>query len=383
MAIMESDAQQRQENAQQQFLQRLNAATPRAVVTPALLAINIGVFLVMAALGIRVLGGRPDEYLRFGANFTPLTTGGEWWRLVTCTFVHFGAVHLAINLWALWDTGRLTERLFGNVGFAALYLFAGVAGSSASLLWNQQVIGVGASGAVFGVFGALLAYMTVHRGSIPANVINRLRASSSVFVVYSLLSGFTQAGIDNAAHLGGLVGGFATGLILARPLDPLTRHRRNVQRALLTALLAAVTLPTVAWLTPDTSRVYRQAIALQKEIEVFSAAEKELIAAFQGIVDQSHYGKLSDADALRELRIRILPEWDRVVARLAGAELDSHAPTRKDYELLMRYAVAQRDTIKATADYLETGNPAYERMVGELRNQAQEALALYRKRQQK
>ena len=383
MAIMESDAQQPQADPQQQFPQRLNAATPRAVVTPALLAINIGVFLVMAALGIRVLGGRPDEYLRFGANFAPLTTGGEWWRLLTCTFVHFGVVPLAINMWALWDTGRLTERLFGNVGFTALYLFAGVAGSSASMLWNQQVIGVGASGAVFGVFGALLAYMTVQRDSIPAHVINRLRASSSVFVVYSLLCGFTQAGIDNAAHLGGLAGGFATGLILARPLDPLTRHRRNVQRALLAALLAAVTLPTAAWLTPDTSRVYRQAIALQKEIEVFSAAENELLAAFQGVVDQSHHGKLSDADALRELRIRILPEWDRAVARLAGVELDAHAPTRKDYELLMRYAVAQRDTIKATADYLETGNPAYERMVGELHNQAQEALALYRKRQQK
>ena len=380
---MESDAQQPQADPQQQFLQRLNAATPRAVVTPALLAINIGIFLVMAALGIRVLGGRPDEYLRFGANFAPLTTGGEWWRLVTSTFVHFGVVHLAINMWALWDAGRLTERLFGNVGFAALYLFAGVAGGSASLLWNQQVIGVGASGAVFGVFGALLAYMTVQRGSIPANVINRLRASSSVFVVYSLLYGFTQAGIDNAAHLGGLVGGFATGLILARPLDPLTRHRRNVQRALLAALLAAVTLPTAAWLTPDISRVYRQAIALQKEIEVFSAAEKELLAAFQGIVDQSHHGKLSDADALRELRISILPEWGRAVARLAGVELDAHAPTRTDYELLMRYAVAQRDAIKATADYLETGNPAYERVVGELRSQAQEALALYRKRQQK
>lgn len=383
MATMESDAQPPQADPQQQFLRRLNAATPRAVVTPALLAINIGVFLVMAALGIRVLGGRPDEYLRFGANFAPLTTGGEWWRLVTCTFVHFGVVHLALNMWALWDTGRLTERLFGNVGFAALYLFAGVAGGSASMLWNQQVIGVGASGAVFGVFGALLAYMTVQRGSIPANVINRLRASTSVFVVYSLLYGFTQAGIDNAAHLGGLVGGFATGLILARPLDPLTRHRRNVPRALLAALLAAVTLPTAAWLTPDPSRVYRQAIALQKEIEVFSAAENELLAAFQGVVDQSRHGKLSDADALRELRLRILPEWGRAVARLAGVELDARAPTRQDYELLMRYAVAQRDAIKATADYLETGNPAYERMLGELRKQAQEALALYRKRQQK
>ena len=376
MAAMESDAQQ-------QFLRRLHAATPRAGVTPALLAVNIGVFLMMAAQGINVLGGRPKEYLRFGANFAPLTTGGEWWRLLTCTFVHFGVVHLAFNMWALWDTGRLTERLFGNRGFAALYLFAGVAGSCASLLWSQQVIDVGASGAVFGVVGALLAYMTVERGSIPADILNRLRVSTSVFVIYSLFYGFTQAGIDNAAHLGGLVGGYAAGLILARSLDPLTRHRRNLQRTLLAALLAAVTLPTAAWLTPDTSRIYRQAIALQKEIEIFSATESGLLAAFQGVVEQSHRGKLGDADALRELRARILPGWSRAVARLAGVELDANAPTRKDYELLMRYAIAQRDTIKAMTDYLETGDPAYERRVGELQSRAHEALALYRKRQQK
>ena len=383
MTDMEPAVQQAAADTQQQFLRRIHAATPRTWVTPALLAINVGVFAVMAAYGINLLGGRPEEYLRFGANFAPLTTGGEWWRLLTCTFLHFGIVHLAFNMWALWDTGRLTERLFGNCGFAALYLYAGIAGSNASLLWNQQVIGVGASGAVFGVFGALLAYMTVQRGSIPAEIINRLRVSTSVFVVYSLFYGFMQSGIDNAAHLGGLLGGFAAGLILARPLDPLPRHRGNAVRAVLAALLAAATLPTAAWLIPDTSRIYRQAITLQKEIEIFSARENELLAAFGAIVEQSHQGRLGDVDALRELRTRVLPEWNQAVTRLAGVELDANAPTRTDYELLMRYANAKRDTIKAMADYMETGNPAYERAVRELQSQAGDALALYRKRQQK
>ncbi len=371
------------DEAQQQFLLRLNAATPRVVVTPALLAINIGVFLVMLALGVGVLGGRAEEYLRFGANFAPLTTGGEWWRLVSCIFVHFGILHLAFNMWALWDSGQLTERLFGNGWFAVLYLFAGIAGSSASMLWNQHVISAGASGAVFGVFGALLAYITVQRGSIPADILNRLRVSTSVFVVYSLFYGFAQAGIDNAAHVGGLAGGFAMGLILARPLDSQLRHGGNARRALLAALLAAVTLPTAAWLTPDTSRVYRQAIALQKEIEAFSAEDNRLLTAFQNVVNQARTGKISDAAALNELRAKILPAWDEAVARLARVELDAAAPARKDYELLMRYAAARRDTIKAVADYLETNNPAYEKMIGELRNQAEEALKQYRQRQKK
>jgi rhomboid protease GluP len=372
---------QPQVQAEQDFLLRLDAATPRVVVTPALLAINIAVFLAMVALGVDVLGARAEEYLRFGANFAPLTTGGEWWRLLTCTFMHLGVLHLALNLWALWDSGRLTERLFGNGWFAALYLFSGIAGSSASMLWNHQAISAGASGAVFGVYGALLAYLTVQRGAIPAEALNRLRVSASIFVTYSLFYGFAQAGIDNAAHLGGLAGGFAMGLILARPLEPHLRGSGSARRAVLAAALAAVTLPTAAWLTPDTSRVYRQAIALQNETAAFNADLARLLAAFQDIVTRSQTGQISDADVVKALRATMLPEWDAAVVRLARVELDTNAPTRKNYELLLRYAVARRDMIKAVADYLETGNPAYERRVGELRAQADDALNQYQQLQ--
>lgn len=370
-----------QQDAEQKFQQRLAATTPRVLITPALIAINIAVFIVMAALGISVLGGRADEYLRFGANFAPLTTGGEWWRLLTCTFVHLGIVHLAFNLWALWDSGWITERLYGNAWFAALYLFAGVAGSSASMLWNQHAVSAGASGAVFGVYGALLAYLARERGSVPQAALNRLRISTSTFVVYSLFYGFAQSGIDNAAHLGGFAAGFAMGLIFARPLDPSVRRTGNAGRALLAALLVAAALPTAALLTPDTSRIYRQALALQREIDTFSAEAGRLIAAFKGVVDQARAGKISEAEALRELRATILPAWNAAVAQLAGVELDAKAPSRPNYELLLRYASARRDMMAALADYMETGNPEFERKVGELRAQADDALRQYRELQ--
>lgn len=380
---MESPPLESSTYTQLDFARRLQTVTPHVVVTPTLLAINLGVFLVMAILGISIMGARPEEYLRFGANFAPLTTGGDWWRLVTCTFVHVGILHLAFNLWALWDAGRLTERLYGNSWFAALYLFAGVAGSSASMLWNQQVISVGASGAVFGVFGALLAYLAVRRGSVPAEVINHLRLSTSIFVVFSLFYGFAHGGIDNAAHLGGLAGGFVMGLVATRPLDPRTRHAGDARRAALGMLLAASTLPTAALLTPDASLVYRQAVILQKEITVFSEAEGRMSAAFQLVVEQARSGKISDEAALRELRSNILPAWDETVARLARVELDAKAPARQDYELLLRYATARREMIRAVTDYLETSTPAHERMIAELRAQADEALKLYQQRQKK
>ncbi len=370
-------------DAHEDFAWRLHAATPRVAVTPALLAINVAVFAVMAALGVSMLGGRPEEYLRFGANFAPLTTGGEWWRLITCAFVHFGIVHLGFNMWALWDAGRLTEKLYGNSWFAALYLYAAVAGSIASMLWNQRAISVGASGAVFGVFGALLAYLTIQRGSVPAEVINRLRVSTSIFVVYSLFFGFAHAGIDNAAHLGGLAGGFLIGLIAARPLDRRARVRIGVPRIALAVALTAITLAGGALLTPDSSRIYRQAVTLEKEIAAFGEEERRLRGAFQEVVDQLRARKIDDGEAVRALRTDIVPGWESAVSRLQRIELDQGAPARPDYELLLRYAVARRDMTRALADYLESGNPAHQRMVGDLLKQADEALKLYQQRQQK
>ena len=363
------------------FAQRLSAVTPHAYVTPLIIAANIIVFGVMVALGIQVLGSRADEYLRFGANFAPLTTGGEWWRLFTCTFIHFGIVHLAFNMWALWDSGRLTERLFGNVWFAALYVFAGLCGSSASMLWNQEVISGGASGAVFGIFGALLAYMAVERGSIPPATLNRLRVSTSTFVVYSLFYGFVQSGIDNAAHLGGLAGGFVMGLVLARPLDGLQRARGRWRRAALALVLAGVTLPTAALYTPDTSRVYREARTLQKEVDAFTAEEKRLQSAFMTIAEQSRAKKIDPATALNLLKADVLPAWDAAVARFARVELDAKAPSRKDYDLLLRYATARRDGMHAVAAYLATDDPALERKISEQREIAADALKQYQARQ--
>lgn len=368
-------------SAEREFNQRLTAATPRAFVTQALIALNVGVFLVLTMRGMSVTGGHADEYLRFGANFAPLTTGGEWWRLVTCLFVHAGILHLALNMWALWESGRITERLFGNGWFAVLYLFAGLSGSCASMWWNQQVISMGASGAVFGVFGALLAYMTVQRGSIPPHALNRLRISTSTFVMYSLFYGFLQSGVDNAAHLGGLAGGFVMGLCLARPLDATPRRGGHARRAVFAVLLAAVTLPTAALLTPGTSRVFRQAIELQKAVDTFGAEEKRLQAAFQDLAERSRAKKTNAPGALKEVQTNLLPAWEAAVAELATLELDANAPARKDYELLLRYATLRREGMKALADYLATGNPSYMANVSALHAEAAVALTQFKARQ--
>ena len=365
------------------FACRLYATTPRAFVTPLLVALNMAVFTWMIAGGVAILGGRPDDYLRFGANFGPLTGGGEWWRLGSCLFVHAGILHLVFNMWALWDCGRLGERLFGNMWFGVIYLFAGLCGSLASMLWRHEVVSVGASGAVFGVFGALLAFTIRQRGSIPDAMLNRLRVSTSIFVTFSLCYGFAAAGVDNAAHLGGLAAGFLLGLIGARPLEKQARQRGHAARIALAVLVAAGTLAAAAHFVPDTSRVYRQALALQKAIEVFAADEKNLGHRFDALVKRARDAAPEDPAVLHELRADLLPDWDVAIARLSAVELDAGAPLRRDYDLLLRYARARRAMTAALADFLQSGTPARRQDFLDQRAATERALQEYREQQQR
>jgi rhomboid protease GluP len=222
-----------------EFGATIRALTPRGFVTEALIAINVLVFVVMVARGVSATDPGVPELLEYGANSGVSVLTGEWWRLLTSTFVHVGAIHLGMNMYVLWDAGRLMERVFGNAGFLVLYLAAGLCGSVASVAWHPMVVSAGASGAVFGVYGGLLGFLLRQRASIPREVLQRLGRGGLVFVGLNMMIGLSVKGIDQAAHMGGLAGGFLGGLVLAHPLDPAGASKRWA-RAVLLAVVAAV-----------------------------------------------------------------------------------------------------------------------------------------------
>jgi membrane associated rhomboid family serine protease len=201
------------------FDQRLRTLAPTTPVTFSLIAINCAVFVIAAALGAGVFSPNGEVIARLGSDFTPLTLGGQWWRLLTSIFLHFGLFHVALNMWALYVNGPLAERVFGSARYLVIYVSAGLAGSVASLWWHPVVNGAGASGAIFGVFGSILAFFLRKGGGVPDSVVKRHRASVSVFIAYNLLNGVRFSAIDNAAHIGGLASGFVLGFLLTRPLD--------------------------------------------------------------------------------------------------------------------------------------------------------------------
>jgi rhomboid protease GluP len=230
-----------------------------APATYTLVGINCAVYVAMVLNGVSPTDPKAEQLVHWGAAFGPYIIGGEWWRLVTAMFVHIGFWHLATNMWCLWNLGLLGEPLLGPVGLIGVYLLTGFAGNLLSLVVNpgianhgaEAIIGAGASGAIFGIAGALI--LLLNSKFLPLAPADRKSLRKSV-IWFAVLNFVLGAGvnlshfslkIDNSAHLGG----FLEGLFLAITLVPrigspaaLFRSRRNLSLAghlLLLLLLCA------------------------------------------------------------------------------------------------------------------------------------------------
>lgn len=181
-------------------------------VTPILVNINIVIFVLLVLTGMHVLSPEGEDLVNAGANFGPYTLTGEPWRLFTSMFLHIGIIHLLVNMYALASIGGALEPLVGRRQFITAYVLCGLAGSLASLWWDQQRISAGASGAIFGMFGMFMTMVLLER---------RMTWAEKKGMVYNMLGVIAlnlvfglQGGIDNAAHTGGLVLGIAYGAVL-------------------------------------------------------------------------------------------------------------------------------------------------------------------------
>ena len=210
-------------------------------LTQVLFGANIAVFLATALASGSPLNISAEVSVHYGANFGPYTLSGQWWRLLTYMFLHGGAMHIFFNMWCLWDLGRLCESLYGRWTFAAIYLITGVSGGLASVAWNPGVLSVGASGAIFGLAGALIASFYLGEFSLPRAAISGTLRSLVIFAVFNLGFGQLFGGIDNACHIGGLVSGLILGALIARlaPQYDAPLRRATVVGVVALALLAA------------------------------------------------------------------------------------------------------------------------------------------------
>src|SRR5204862_6216364 len=170
--------------------------TRRTPATKTFLIINIIVFLLMA-----FAGGSTNQttLMAFGVKSNPEIAKGQWWRFVTPIFIHIGLLHLLFNSYALWSVGPQVEKLYGGGRFVILYVLTGVAGVYGSYAYHPNTISAGASGAIFGLFGVLLAFGIRYRDTLPPFVKRAVRTGVLPAIVINLIIGFTIPQIDNSA----------------------------------------------------------------------------------------------------------------------------------------------------------------------------------------
>jgi len=262
--------------------------------------VNIIVFGLMAISGVSWLDPPTDSLVQWGANYGPMTLGDQSWRMLTSLFLHIGIIHLLLNMLVLANIGPAMETLLGSVAYVILYLVAGLAGSAASLAWHPLGVSAGASGAIFGLYGALIAFWV--RGSAHREILLPLWKGAVAFVAINLFFGFFQPGVDLAAHFGGLTSGFLLGLFLVQPTPQNAVAGRRWRNAVASIAGVALVLATLAILPkPDD---------FLGEIKRYSKVESNARQLVNSSIEKARSNQLDDEQMLRLLEQQVLPNWN-------------------------------------------------------------------------
>ncbi|MCC6622602.1 MAG: rhomboid family intramembrane serine protease [Deltaproteobacteria bacterium] len=305
----------------------------RTPATAVIIALNVIAFIVEVALGAHVMTPSAAVLLEVGGNHAAYTLAGEPWRLVTAMFLHGGLIHLAMNMYCLYMAREL-ERLIGPALMAAVYLFAGLIGGVASLLRAEPTVSVGASGAVFGIFGAYAVVLVLLRRDLDDRVFWAQIRSLLVFLGINLALGLMVPNIDMLAHAGGLVGGAVAMWLASRG----GRKPGPVVRAAAVLLLgvgisAAAVSAMPAPIDPG-ALLLRMARVEDVAIDRYNQMWRRL--------DQ---GELTQAEARRIIDDEVLPPWRAMRVELEGA---AEVPERF------------RPAVRATATYFGARQEAFE-----------------------
>jgi rhomboid protease GluP len=289
-------------------------------ITYALVAINMLVFLVMIISGVNVLEPAAPDIIAWGGNFGPFTTAGEWWRLLTCMFVHVGVVHLLFNMYALLVVGIYLEPFLGKTRFLVAYLSTGLFASIASTWWHEEpAVSAGASGAVFGVYGLFLALLTTRL--IPKQARMQLLQGIAIFVVYNLVMGL-RSGVDNAAHIGGLLSGIVAGYMFYLAIRKEESGNRSPYPAIL--VLALSCLIAFVFLKRNAP------VEVKDDSERFSRTMEHFGALEELALEAMHPADtVPEATYLKELKKTALTDWVECVNLFEEAEKFALPPRLK------------------------------------------------------
>ncbi|BAU53443.1 rhomboid family intramembrane serine protease [Mucilaginibacter gotjawali] len=292
-------------------------------ITPIIVDLNILIYILMVISGVDFMSPNTKDLLNWGANFRPSTLNGEWWRLLTNVFLHIGLLHLLFNMYALVYIGLLLEPYLGKLRFLAAYILTGIVASTTSLYMHDATVSAGASGAIFGMYGVFLAMLTTN--FIEKSARKAMLTSILVFVAYNLMNGM-KGGIDNAAHVGGLLSGFIIGYLYYPSLK--APDRMDLKLGIISAVLIVVLLAcfTVGRRIPNNLGQY------DEKMKNFASMESMALEVYQ-------MPKNTPKDTLlKEIKDRGLYYWNQDIELINSIDkLDLPDALHKRDKILVNY----------------------------------------------
>lgn len=331
------------------------------VVTPVLFLLNIIYFIIMVAYGVHILLPEGQDILTWGGNYGPSTLNGEWWRLLSCTFVHIGIMHLLMNMYALLYIGSLLEPLLGSVRFLAAYLLTGITSSLLSLYIHPDIVSAGASGAIFGMFGVFAAMLTTNLISKTAR--NAILPSIGLYIGYNLLYGMKQ-GVDNAGHLGGLIGG----LVLGYAFYPSLKNRSKLTEYITIGISSIIVILITFFSFPKVPNTSKALAVYDEKFQKF--AEFESMA-----LEVAHTNMPDKEDLLHEIKDRGIYYWDECIKVIKEAD-ELHIPDvlhQRDKKLL-EYCTLRKNMYELAYKQIEQDSKVYQPQIDSMGNEIEDIL---------
>jgi rhomboid protease GluP len=334
----------------------LRQQVPSIPVTQLLMAINLIVFIAMLGGGADIWHSSNGVQLEWGANFGPAVQDGEWWRLGSALFLHFGVIHLALNLLALWDSGQLVERMYGHARFTGIYFSSGLTGNLLSLATNEgSAVSGGASGAIFGVYGALLIFLWRERANIHPHEFRWLFWGAAGFAVITIALGLSVTGIDNAAHIGGFMAGIMGGIVLAQP-DKV--RATSLRDRLFAGSIFALSIAILIGQVPEPTYRWSEEVLVRKEIGEFLRDDVAIRDTWQNILNEGKQDDVSFNQMAGRIDTSVGDRYEESFEQLSNLPHNPALPSAATVEMLRHYVERRRDASRALAEGLRAGKPA-------------------------
>jgi rhomboid protease GluP len=348
----------------------MNLSGSNLYATYTIIAINAIVFVLMVINGAGIIDPNAIVHIKWGSNFTTLTLSGDWWRLITNVFIHFGIIHIIMNTYALYMVGVYLEPMLGKTRYVTAYLCTGVLASIASLWWHKEgVNSAGASGAIFGLYGVFLALLFTNL--IPKKMRTALLQSIGVFVVYNLIYGM-KSGVDNSAHIGGLLSGLVIGFVYYLGLKK--EEARN-KKQIVSIAFALITI-AAAYYYLEANKIDKTArVPVLNEINTLSDEDgnkflkkyNEFINMQNRAMQPFHDSLQNDAELSKKLNEISLPEWNNAEALVN--EIQNYRVSEKiknKIEAMREYVRLRKEQIEMVEKIANEGMEKYQEQYNEL-----------------